>query len=76
MRGRGQSARSPFRYVALEERVPQRNPLRRIRFHRGRGSRGAVSSFRGVVLEARPAFGAAGAPASGAAAPGSLEGAQ
>jgi hypothetical protein len=31
MRGRGQSARSLFSYVSLEERVPQRHPLRRIR---------------------------------------------
>lgn len=31
MRGRGQSARSPFSYVSLEERVPRRHPLQRIR---------------------------------------------
>lgn len=31
MRGRGQSARSLFSYVSLEERVPRRHPLRRVR---------------------------------------------
>ncbi len=31
MRGRGQSARSLFSYVSLEERVPQWHPLRRVR---------------------------------------------
>lgn len=30
MRGRGRSSRSLFSYVSLEERVPQRHPLRRI----------------------------------------------
>lgn len=30
MRGRGQRSRSLFSYVSLEERVPQRHPLRRI----------------------------------------------
>ncbi len=31
MSGSGQSSRSPFSYVSLEERAPQRHPLRRVR---------------------------------------------
>ena len=76
MHGRGQSARSLFSYVSLEERATQRHPLRRIRSTVDEALEVALAEFRGVVLKARPYVGAARASASGAAAPGSLQRAQ